>query len=489
MKVRKKLLIFLFVLFTVILLNTKVKAASAKLSASSTNVSVGNSVTITTTINGATWQVNVSGAVSGNYVGYTDDAEDTTTTKTLSFTPSSAGTYTVKLSGNVTGSNDASSTPVSDSITITATNSSSSSSGSASSTSSSSSSSSSSTSTESTEKSSIATLSNLGITPNDFTGFSASTYSYDVEVPKDVEQIEIYASKGQSGQTIEGIGNKELQEGLNTFEVKVTAEDGTTTKTYTLNITRMTEEEKFGLASLLIKGITIEPEFNTEVYEYKLKLTEDLDKIDIETTATDENATVEIIGNENLVEGENTITIQVTSENGEKIASYTLLVEKQIEVTKSSKDQDSNKFANLSKKDIMLIAALGIELLAIIVVLIIIIKKSKNKNDDYYFGEGNNEFDYTTPLETNFEHQENDAQDNKSNEDNIEEKMYLETSNDDNTEKEPINEQQEVVEEQDIEKPKDKKDLINEFLAGSIEQEIPEEKPNKKKRSKGKRFK
>ena len=90
----------------------------------------------------------------------------------------------------------------------------------------------------STSKSNVATLSNLGIRPNDFSGFNANKTSYSTEVPNNVESIEIYANKGQSGQTISGTGKKTLKEGANTFNVVVTAEDGKTKKTYTITVTR-----------------------------------------------------------------------------------------------------------------------------------------------------------------------------------------------------------------------------------------------------------
>lgn len=89
-----------------------------------------------------------------------------------------------------------------------------------------------------TTKSNNANLGNLGIKPNDFSGFRAAKTSYDVTVPNNVSSINVYANKGHSGQTISGTGTKTLNVGINTFNVLVTAEDGTTKKTYTINVTR-----------------------------------------------------------------------------------------------------------------------------------------------------------------------------------------------------------------------------------------------------------
>ncbi len=101
-------------------------------------------------------------------------------------------------------------------------------------------------------------------------------------------------------QTISGTGKKQLKEGQNNFEIKVTAEDGKTTKTYKLTVTREksnssswrrsnrrrndkntvesndvtennnqeqneenieSDEQKIGLSELKIEGLTLSPEF------------------------------------------------------------------------------------------------------------------------------------------------------------------------------------------------------------------------------------
>ena len=87
--------------------------------------------------------------------------------------------------------------------------------------------------TKQQKKSNNANLSNLGITPNDFKGFTPGTTKYDVEVPNDVESVNVYATKADKNAKVTGTGNKNLNEGLNTFNIEVTAEDGTTKKTYT----------------------------------------------------------------------------------------------------------------------------------------------------------------------------------------------------------------------------------------------------------------
>ena len=97
------------------------------------------------------------------------------------------------------------------------------------------------TTSSSQEESSNANLINLGIRPYDFSGFRSGTTSYSVTVPADTESVEVYAEAQDSSATISGTGTVNLQEGENTINVVVTAEDGTT-KTYTIIITREAAE-------------------------------------------------------------------------------------------------------------------------------------------------------------------------------------------------------------------------------------------------------
>ena len=251
-------------------------------------------------------------------------------------------------------------------------------------------------------KSSVATLSNLGIRPNDFSGFKANTYSYNVEVPNETEKIEVYASpaKGQENkQKISGTGTKTLKEGVNTYEVVVTAEAGNTQK-YTINVTRKAKEETeepkqpeepeenseeepmeevFGLTELKIEGLELKPQFQTDIYEYNVELKEDLEKLNIKTLATKANSEIEITGNENLQEGENIITIIVKGENEAETVAYQIIVNKKLEkqeVTSNIEQEQQEKM----KKIIILSAAVGVIFIIVIAVIIVKVKKS---NDGY----------------------------------------------------------------------------------------------------------
>ena len=84
-----------------------------------------------------------------------------------------------------------------------------------------------------------ASLSALAITGhNIFPGFTTDTLTYTSAVANAVSSITITATATDDGATIAGTGARSLVEGVNALEVVVTAEDGTTTRTYTINVTR-----------------------------------------------------------------------------------------------------------------------------------------------------------------------------------------------------------------------------------------------------------
>lgn len=281
-------------------------------------------------------------------------------------------------------------------------------------------------------KSNVATLANLGIKGQyDFTGFRAAKTSYSVTVPNEAESVEIYASKGQSGQKITGTGVKQLKEGNNTVNVVVTAEDGTTTKTYTISIERKSaettdnteekeeekqpeetsteEQESFGLKELKIEGIEITPEFKTDIYEYSAELKEDKTSLELTTVPTVENAEIEVTGNEDLKDGENIITVIVKEKDTDKTATYQITVNK-ISNEQNITDTTINKMQLSQKKIIVICAGLAVILL-IIIILIVIIKKRKsaNNSEEYYYSElysnDDKEEDLQEQIEEDYEEQ------------------------------------------------------------------------------------
>lgn len=182
-------------------------------------------------------------------------------------------------------------------------------------------------------------------------------------------------------------GRIALQTGANKVSIVVTSEDKKSNKTYILNIYRgEVAASSAYLSGLEIKDATLSPAFDSMVNDYTLTVGLDIEKLDIITTTEDPNATVVIKGNENLIEGENTITITVTSSDGESKQVYTLIVTKEnLEEELIEEEQEEINTSKVEKKKnntwlIILLSILGVGL--IVVAFLIIFKKKKNNKNN-----------------------------------------------------------------------------------------------------------
>ncbi len=201
-------------------------------------------------------------------------------------------------------------------------------------------------------KSSDANLTNIITSPVDFKGFSSSkTSGYSVNEGTS-DRINVSVNKSNSNSSI-NIVNKtngdtgkkwvNLKEGENEIQITCTAEDGKTTKTYTIIATRekatnvenpiattpdpVVDIKDATLKSLKIEGITFSPEFKSDVLQYTANLDDKtITKLSIEALANKTGAEVTIEGNSNLVAGTNAIKIKVT--DGEETKTYTIVVTK-----------------------------------------------------------------------------------------------------------------------------------------------------------------
>lgn len=251
------------------------------------------------------------------------------------------------------------------------------------------------TTTKTKAKSSNANLSNLGMNPNDFTGFSENKTSYDVTVPNNVTQVEIYATKKDSKASLTGTGIKKLQEGQNTANVIVTAEDGTT-KTYTINIKRLSKNEKqdttgnldtksssnskdLKLSNLEIEGVNLEPSFESSTYKYEISIKGKQSNLDIKTSTNNTSDKVEIIGNENLQNGQNIITILVTNSKSDEVATYQIYVNKNV-IDSNTVDNEFGKTVKKLKIKLWVFRALVV-IVVLGIIILLIIKHRKNKKE------------------------------------------------------------------------------------------------------------
>lgn len=464
----KKIIYSVLIIFILIILkNATVKAATTSLSANITEPTEGQSVTVTASVNAGAWNLNFSGAGKSETIyGYTQTNANSSDSRSITFTAGSAGTtYTFSLTGDMTDITSNTSEPVNKSITIKVKSNSSTSNGSSNSENKPNSGN---NNTTTTTKSSNANVKMITTSPVDFSGFKPSkTSGYAVNVENDVDKINVSVNKEDSKASVSLLNKTNsdtgkswvyIAEGNNEIAVTVTSEDGKKQNTYTISVTRKAKEETeetkqpeepeenseeepmeetFGLTELNIEGLKLNPKFQTDVYEYNVELKEDLEKLNIKTLATKANSEIEITGNENLQEGENIITIIVKGENEAETVAYQIVVNKTLEKQEVTSNAEQEKQEKMKKITILSVAG-GVILIIVIAVIIVKIKKSKNSNEDYI------------PYE-------NLTDDN-------EDEDYPENNN------------------------YEKNDEIEEQIEDT-EEEFYEEKPKKKKRSKGKRFK
>ena len=119
-----------------------------------------------------------------------------------------------------------------------------------------------------------------------------------------------------------------------------TGESTPTTPVITLDVT-VNESSDNSLSTLKLGDNEIQLEAG--VYDYTLTVPNDVTKLDVTALTSNVAASItSIVAPEELVEGENTITITVTSENGEE-STYTVVVtrEKAIEETSTTDNQTS----------------------------------------------------------------------------------------------------------------------------------------------------
>ena len=152
--------------------------------------------------------------------------------------------------------------------------------------------------------------------------FDKDTTSYTVEVENYVDSITLNGIAESEKATVSGNQTYDLVEGTNKLSVTVTAEDGTI-KTYFVNVTRKENE----LQQTLLENLTVlegelNPKFNPNTFNYVVNIPNEYESATINYVKHNEDATVDIYGNDNLEVGHNIIIVKV-SYNGEG-TTYTI---------------------------------------------------------------------------------------------------------------------------------------------------------------------
>lgn len=144
--------------------------------------------------------------------------------------------------------------------------------------------------------------------------FNKNNLTYTVIIPEDVTSIEINAEPEVEGAIVRISGNTRLTRQENTVTVRVTAKDGTS-RAYSITVLKA-PEVNLKLDSLQIEGLELNPVFDEDTFYYTSSLVDtELTSLNVNAVANDETANVEVIGANNLVDGENLINIIVSNDD------------------------------------------------------------------------------------------------------------------------------------------------------------------------------
>jgi hypothetical protein len=176
--------------------------------------------------------------------------------------------------------------------------------------------------------------------------FDADTTSYTASVPYTTNSTRVRPTKAASSSAITVNGATvssgyyssaiPLSVGANTIDTVVTANDGTTTKTYTVTVTRAAPSTTASLSDLSLNSGTLSPTFSSGTTSYTASVANSVTSLRVTPTLTDTTASIKVngstvsSGNQSqsipLDVGPNTITTVVTAEDGTTTETYTVTV-------------------------------------------------------------------------------------------------------------------------------------------------------------------
>lgn len=146
--------------------------------------------------------------------------------------------------------------------------------------------------------------------------FNQNISNYAIEVPGDIMRLNLVAVAKSSKATVKITGNENFKTDItNTVQINVTAEDGSI-RIYTINVVKSKAKSNNKLSTLAIEGIPFTYIFESDVYRYRAKVPYKTNFLNIVAKSDNKTAKIEITGDKDLKEGNNTVIIKVTDENG-----------------------------------------------------------------------------------------------------------------------------------------------------------------------------
>ncbi|MFE6796528.1 cadherin-like beta sandwich domain-containing protein [Paenibacillus chitinolyticus] len=189
-----------------------------------------------------------------------------------------------------------------------------------------------------------ANLSNLTLSAGTLSpAFASGTTGYTADVSNGTASINVTPTVADGTATVKVNGSTvasgspspvSLNVGANPITVEVTAQDGTTKKTYTVSVTRAASTNA-NLSGLTLSAATLNPTFASGTTSYTAGVANNVTSVDVTPTLADGTATLKVNGSTvtsgnaspvSLNVGANTITVLVTAQDGTTQKTYTVTV-------------------------------------------------------------------------------------------------------------------------------------------------------------------
>ena len=188
----------------------------------------------------------------------------------------------------------------------------------------------------------IMRLDKEGIIPE----FSPDIKEYYFTTDLSTNSLNITAIPEAENSKVSIIGNENLKEGLNKILIEVTSNDNTSKSVYVINVTKTNNKDtaNANLETLAIENVDLEPIFDTNILNYKVSVANDVKSINVFAIPEKIEGKVEISGNTEIKEGDNSVTIKVIAPNGYTYKNYIINVHRRTkeEDVKLEEEQKAN---------------------------------------------------------------------------------------------------------------------------------------------------
>jgi hypothetical protein len=238
-----------------------------------------------------------------------------------------------------------------------------------------------------------------------YPSFNKFVNEYFLPIPSEVTELEVEALPEIEDHKVEVSGNTNLTRETGTITIVSHPKKGGTKTTYKVNVSKQISNGLYLTEFKVSNGekdaegnkryFEINPDLNKDAFKYDvaISMVDEIKPIDFELKTSIEGATVEVIGNENLKEGINNITILLTDDSG-NITTYALEVKINLGNTVTSEVSKGKlydiaydtknwfvSFFSDEKNVIITLVVAGVILLLVIILIVRKIRRSKRMNE------------------------------------------------------------------------------------------------------------